>query len=302
LQPQPVHVAGLISGLSELIASTLGPRIELQIDLAGGLLHAVAEANQLEMALLNLAVNARDAMPDGGVLTIAARVETIKAGHPARMSAGRYVRISVADTGVGMDEATVERAVEPFFSTKGVGKGTGLGLSMVHGLAMQLGGGLHISSKIGAGTCVAFWLPVSDIQADAGRAACANAIPLTDRAGVALLVDDEKLVRASIADMLSDFGYRVVETGSAEEALAIYTNGGPNGAIDLVVTDHLMPGMTGTDLAHAIHAIKPELPVLIISGYAELGGIAPDLPRLAKPFRSSELSAMLENLTGRDAR
>jgi CheY-like chemotaxis protein len=173
---------------------------------------------------------------------------------------------------------------------------------MVHGLAMQLGGGLHISSKIGAGTCVAFWLPVSDIQADAGRAACANAIPLTDRAGVALLVDDEKLVRASIADMLSDFGYRVVETGSAEEALAIYTNGGPNGAIDLVVTDHLMPGMTGTDLAHAIHAIKPELPVLIISGYAELGGIAPDLPRLAKPFRSSELSAMLENLTSRDAR
>ncbi len=302
LQPQPVHVAGLISGLSELIASTLGPRIELQIDLAGGLLHAVAEANQLEMALLNLAVNARDAMPDGGVLTIAARVETIKAGHPARMSPGRYVRISVADTGVGMDEATVERAVEPFFSTKGVGKGTGLGLSMVHGLAMQLGGGLHISSKIGAGTCVAFWLPVSDIQADAGRAACANAIPLTDRAGVALLVDDEKLVRASIADMLSDFGYRVVETGSAEEALAIYTNGGPNGAIDLVVTDHLMPGMTGTDLAHAIHAIKPELPVLIISGYAELGGIAPDLPRLAKPFRSSELSAMLENLTSRDAR
>jgi len=202
---------------------------------------------------------------------------------------GRYVRLSVADTGIGMSEATLARAVEPFFSTKGIGKGTGLGLSMVHGLASQLGGALTIQSRPGVGTNIELWLPVATVAAQA-EAQAAGAAELPPACGTALLVDDEDLVRMSTADMLQDLGYSVTEVSSAEEALAIIRNGA---APDLLVTDHLMPGMNGTDLARTVHAERPETRILIVSGYAEAEGIAPDLPRLTKPFRKHELSAAL---------
>jgi PAS domain S-box-containing protein len=293
LQPGPVDVRRLVIGMSELIASTLGPRIDVRVELPEELPPALADANQLEMALLNLAVNARDAMPDAGVLTISAAREAVRGPHPAKLRVGHYVRLSVQDTGVGMDEATLGRAVEPFFSTKDVGKGTGLGLSMVHGLAEQLGGGLVLTSSPGTGTTVDLWLPLSATGASESEARTAGRTTAPKARGLALLVDDEDLVRMSTADMLMDLGYEVREARSADEALRLMSEGlAPN----LVVTDHLMPGMSGLELARDLRARQPDLPVLIVSGYAEMDGIAPGFARLTKPFRASEMAASLSAL------
>jgi CheY-like chemotaxis protein len=240
------------------------------------------------MAILNLSVNARDAMPDGGRLIISGRAESVAAGDLTGLAPGRYVRLSVADTGCGMDEETLKRAVEPFYSTKGVGKGTGLGLSMAHGLAAQLGGLLTIESRRNVGTNVELWLPATDAKAD-------DPDTLSDRkgspaVGTALLVDDEELVRASTAEMLADLGFAVSEAGSAEEALRLIEGGL---SFDVLVTDHLMPGMSGTELAREVVRQLPRTRVLIVSGFAEAEAAAPDLPRLVKPFRQSELASML---------
>jgi CheY-like chemotaxis protein len=192
-----------------------------------------------------------------------------------------------------MDEATLGRAVEPFFSTKDVGKGTGLGLSMVHGLAEQLGGGLVLTSSPGTGTTVDLWLPLSATGASESEADTAGRTTALTARGLALLVDDEDLVRMSTADMLMDLGYEVREARSADEALRLMSEGlAPN----LVVTDHLMPGMSGLELARDLRARQPDLPVLIVSGYAEMDGIAPGFARLAKPFRASEMVASLSAL------
>jgi PAS domain S-box-containing protein len=289
LQPTAVDVRRLVGGMVELITSTSGPKVDVRVELPDNLPCAVADANQLEMAVLNLAVNARDAMPDGGVLTISAACGSVPSGHRSKLHQGHYVRLSVADTGTGMDEATLARAVEPFFSTKGLGKGTGLGLSMVHGLALQLNGELMISSRLGEGTTIDLWLPISSVTADVDDGTLAAA-PVPRAMGTALLVDDEYLVRMSTADMLMDLGYEVVEAGSAEEALRLV---GEGLIPDLLVTDHLMPGMSGAELARNLRSHRPKLPVLIVSGYAETEGIAPDLPRLTKPFRNAELAANL---------
>jgi PAS domain S-box-containing protein len=286
LQPTAVDVRRLIDGMVGLLGSTLGPTIDIRVDLAGDLPPAKADPNQLEMALLNLAVNARDAMPEGGELTIAARRESVRGHHPSGVRPGHYVRLCVGDTGIGMDEATLRRAAEPFFSTKGVGKGTGLGLSMVHGLAAQLGGGLSIESAPGRGTMIELWLPISSTVADDGEQASAPVAAVIAR-GIALLVDDEELVRMSTAGMLDDLGYDVVEASSAEDALSLLRTGlEPS----LVVTDHLMPGMSGAQLARELKTERPGLPVLIVSGYAEAEGIDPDIARLTKPFRNAELA------------
>ncbi|WP_431358439.1 response regulator [Sphingomonas echinoides] len=244
------------------------------------------------MALLNLGVNARDAMPDGGTLRISATRESVR-NPRGILKPGHYVRLSVADTGLGMDEATLARAAEPFFSTKGVGKGTGLGLSMAHGLAAQLGGALTIQSRQGVGTNIDLWLPISAAVVDDGAVAQHPFKP-GKASGVVLLVDDEEVVRASTADMLEELGYVVRSAVSGEEALKQVGEGLDP---DLLVTDHPMPGMTGVDLVRALRKTKPNLPVLIVSGYAETEGIAPNLPRLTKPFRSAELGASLATLT-----
>jgi CheY-like chemotaxis protein len=243
------------------------------------------------MALLNLAVNARDAMPEGGTLTISARADTADGEASSRLAPGAYVRLSVADTGVGMDEETMLRAIEPFFSTKGVGRGTGLGLSMVHGLAAQLGGDLQLRSKRGLGTIVDLWLPVFNGEGEAPAMPTDGAHRVAS--GTALLVDDEEGVRLSTAEMLTDLGYEVVEASSAEEALQLVEQGLQP---DVVITDHLMPGMTGADLARALR--KRHLPVLIISGYSDVDEIAPDLQRLSKPFRQADIAVALAALTG----
>jgi PAS domain S-box-containing protein len=291
LQPVPVDVGQLIQGMADLVASTSGPRIRVDVELSPHLPAALADRNQLEMAILNLAVNARDAMPDGGLITISASRDEVGPGQRAQLAPGTYVRLSVADTGIGMDQATAARAVEPFFSTKGLGKGTGLGLSMVHGLAAQLGGALTIDTRLGIGTRIDLWLPLAGSRAEHDQEAPA-AQPLTS-SGIALLVDDEELVRASTADMLAELGYDVVEASSGEEALARIEGGL---APALLVTDHLMPGMTGTELFEALSAAGSGFPVLIVSGYAEDGGIPSDIPRLTKPFRINELAESIRQI------
>jgi PAS domain S-box-containing protein len=295
LQASAVDVGALVSGMVDLVASTSGPQVKVAVDLEEALPAARADPNQLEMAILNLSVNARDAMPDGGTLTISAVRETAGKMHRAKLKPGDYIRLSVADTGAGMDEATLARAVEPFFSTKGIGKGTGLGLSMVHGLASQLGGALAISSRPGLGSQIELWLPVSAEPAEAAERA-GTAAPEAKAIGTALLVDDEELVRATTADMLTDLGYEVIEAASGEEALKAVRGGL---RLDLLVTDHLMPGMTGVDLARAVREQRPGTPVLIVSGYAEAEAIAPDLPRLTKPFRQADMAAILGEVMAR---
>ncbi|MFN3725663.1 MAG: PAS domain-containing protein [Allosphingosinicella sp.] len=291
LQPSAVALAPLVEGMAELIGSTSGPRIRLAVDVPDTLPSVLADPNQLEMAILNLAVNARDAMPDGGRLTIAAAAAEPGQGEVPGVDPGAYVLLTVSDTGTGMDEATAARAIEPFFSTKGIGRGTGLGLSMVHGLVAQLGGALTIKSKPGLGTSVQLWLPVA--REDVKVAARPETRPATAAAGRVLLVDDEALVRESTASMLEDLGFEVHSTGSAEEALAALRSGFD---ADLLITDHLMPGMSGTDLVRIVRAERPGTAALVISGYAEDDGLAPEFPRLTKPFREADLAASLADL------
>jgi PAS domain S-box-containing protein len=294
LQPVSVDVAKLVNGMGDLVASTTGPQIRVVVDAPPDLPAAIADPNQLEMALLNLSVNARDAMPEGGTMRISACTEWVSRDHRSRLPTGDYLCLSVADTGIGMDAPTLARAVEPFFSTKGVGKGTGLGLSMVHGLASQLNGALTIQSSPGLGTNVELWLPRSmTLPTSASR--IDDAQERHSLRGIALLVDDEELVRASTSYMLADLGYRVIEASSGEEALQLLATGQH---VDLIVTDHLMPGISGTDLARRVRNARPGTAILLVSGYAEHEGLDPDLPRLTKPFRKSELAASLSQLGG----
>lgn len=291
LQTKSVDLAELVQGMAQLVASTSGPRVSIDIAIPRNLPPVHTDPHQLEMAILNLAVNARDAMPEGGTLRLAASEKHIDKGAGDDLRPGSYIHFQVADTGVGMDEATLARAVEPFFSTKGIGQGTGLGLSMVHGLAAQLGGALRISSELGKGTTIDMFLPMSS-----DRVACAERAPVAetrDHSGTVLLVDDEELIRMSTAAMLGDLGYAVTEASSAEAALKMVAEGL---APDLLLTDHLMPGLTGTELAHRVAERLPRTKALIISGYAEVEGIAPDIPRLAKPFREEDLARALKEL------
>lgn len=293
LQPQSVDVSALIEGIVDLIRRSLGPTVEVVLDLPQGLPAARVDPNQLELALLNLAINARDAMAGGGRLTIAVSAQQVCAGMVADLAEGSYIRILAADTGAGMDSVTLARAVEPFFSTKGVGKGTGLGLSMVHGLAAQSGGTLQLKSKPGEGTSVELWLPVTEDAADNLSETHAEAAAARCSAKV-LLVDDEELVRLATADMLRDIGYEVVEAASGSQALAELRSGE---GFDILITDYLMPGMTGGALISELRGSGNRIPALLITGYAAAGSDVPaDVPRLSKPFRQADLASRVNDL------
>ncbi len=290
LEVGPVDLAPLVEGLRHLVASTVGPQVRVGVHVGSDLPPMVADADRLEMAILALAANARDAMPGGGALTVSAAREEAGPGHPQGLPPGTYLRLRVEDTGRGLDGATEAGVMGPV-PTRGVGRGAGPGLSMVHGLALQLGGALGLESEPGEGTRATLWLPAarraSSRPGRAGGPAPARAV------GAALLVGDEPLVRETTADMLAELGYRVTPAASADEALRLVEGGL---APDLLVTDHLMPGMTGTDLALRLRGLCPGMPVLIVSGFAEAAGLSPDLPRLAKPVRRDELAASLERL------
>ncbi len=247
LQSRPVDIPLLLDGMHDMLSRSLGPTIEVSITSDPGLPAARVDPNQLELAILNLAVNARDAMPDGGPLAIHVSESSVDEAGP--LKAGRYVRVAVTDRGVGMSDSTRSRSVEPFFSTKGVGKGTGLGLSMVHGLAAQLGGTLQLKSAPGEGTTAEIWLPASSEPA-AEVANDPDALETATGNASILLVDDEDLVREGTADMLRDIGYDVQCAASGSEALALLRGGD----FDLLITDYLMPGMDGVELAKEAQA------------------------------------------------
>jgi signal transduction histidine kinase/ActR/RegA family two-component response regulator len=292
LTPQAVDVPQLVSSMTDLLARALGPSIEIVTRFPSGVAPVKVDPNQLEMALLNLAVNARDAMPTSGTITISARTEEVASRNEHGLSPGSYVCVSVSDTGLGMDAATLARAIEPFFTTKGIGKGTGLGLSMIHGLAVQSGGTLMLKSEVGKGTIAEIWLPRSEAIA-AAMVTDEEAHP-EHRICTVLLVEDDPLVMSGTAAMLEDLDHRVVGAPSGEEALRILRE---NASIDLVVTDHAMPGMTGLQLAERIRAEWPDMPILLASGHAELPertGLA--VPRLTKPFRQDELARAIAAL------
>ena len=293
LDLRAVDIATLVDGMRELMERSLGPQITLNISCEPDLAAARVDPSQLELALLNLAVNARDAMPGGGTLSIDVGAGTVGPEHPGDMRHGDYIRITVSDTGTGMDETTLSRAVEPFYSTKGVGRGTGLGLSMVHGLAAQSGGALLLSSQVGVGTVAEMWLPLANEQAEEPQQLSFEQAGKVRPTRI-LLVDDEAIVRAATGAMLSDLGHKVIEAGSGAQALELLRDGV---APELVITDYLMPGMNGAELAKEIRAAHPNLPIMIATGYAAVAGNAmADLPLLPKPFRQSELAATIERL------
>ena len=291
LKPEAVEVPMLVSSITDMLSRSIGPTIRIASEFQPGLPPTLVDPNQLELALLNLALNARDAMPRGGTLTISARQETVAVGHPQGLPPGWYICLAVADTGTGMDGATLKRAAEPFFTTKGPGKGTGLGLSMVHGLAAQSGGMLWMESRLGTGTTMEVWLPAT--ERGAGDQAPAIALPRTRTARTCrvLVVDDDPLVAAGTSAMLEDLGHNVIEASSGARALEALRAGAK---VDVVITDYAMPGMTGRSGQVRPICCASSVPVILATGYAELPkGIATRLPCLNKPYQQEELDAQI---------
>lgn len=290
LKPEPTDLAQLLEGMRGLMERSLGTIVTIRYDLAPGLPPARVDPNQLELAILNLAVNARDAMPEGGELTIT--LNQVDGGESGIGLSGPFLRLGVADSGTGMDAATLKSAIEPFFSTKELGKGTGLGLSMVHGLAVQLDGALKLISAPGEGTTAELWLPVSTApvmeipEMEPERSAAP--------ASTILVVDDDALINMNTVDMVEDLGHTALEAYSGKQALEIL---GSDRQVDVLITDYAMPGMTGVELAGKARQLRPGLPILLATGYADLpSGTSTDLPRLAKPYQQADLATQIARL------
>ncbi|MCW1432233.1 PAS domain S-box protein [Novosphingobium sp. JCM 18896] len=288
LQVDRIDLSQLLSGMNDLVQRSIGPEWPISTSFPLKLPQVCADANQLEMALLNLIVNARDASPGGGAILISAACEDVADGMIDDLSAGSYVRMGVKDNGIGMDADTLQRATEPFFTTKGVGKGTGLGLPMVHGMARQIGGTFQLLSEVGRGTSAVIWLPVANAEAEP-----ADDSPVqTDRRGTRsltiLAVDDDALVLMNTVALLEDLGHDVIEASSGRQALEVFAG---QHDIDMLITDQAMPMMTGVELIEAIDAIRPGTPAIIASGYGE-GVEVPgrEVVRLGKPFNQSQLA------------
>jgi PAS domain S-box-containing protein len=294
LHMEPIDVSGLVRGMMDMLSRSLGPLTVIETSFLVRLPTILTDPNQLEMAILNLVVNARDAMPSGGRIVLRASEESLPSGE-GPLSPGRYVRIAVIDQGEGMDAKTLEQAITPFFTTKGVGKGTGLGLSMVQGLASQSGGRLMLKSSLGEGTTAELWFPVVVVERTAEVA-----IGLTQRAENAsrrlriVAVDDDGLVLMNTTLMLEDLGHTVFEAMGGPEALDILRKQ----QVDLVICDHAMPRMTGAQLAEAIRSEWPDMPIILATGYAEIpeGAGIVDLPRLGKPFSQAQLAEAISRI------
>ena len=292
LKAQATDVRSLVEDMMGLIERSVGPMVRVQLFVEGAMPVVDVDPNQLEMALLNLAVNARDAMVSGGELTIRLHAQNVDEEAQLGIRSGRYVVLSVQDTGVGMDSETLAKAVEPFFSTKEVGKGTGLGLSMVFGLAQQSGGALRLESAPSSGTTARLWLPIA-LKASVAAGRTSIVPPQSARARI-LFVDDDLLIAGSTVALLEDLGHEVVEVHSAREALQLLEQGL---ATDLLITDHAMPGMTGVELAREARRQRPQLPILLATGFAESEGVkVVDVDRLAKPYTQDQLAAEIARL------
>ncbi|RON80607.1 PAS domain-containing sensor histidine kinase [Pseudomonas fluorescens] len=290
LKTESVDIAQLVQGITGLLRSSLGPGIRIETRFPDDLELVLADTNQLELTLLNLVTNARDAMPDGGTVSISAEPQVVLELGQTELPVGRYVCLSVVDNGEGMDEHTLASARDPFFTTKGLGKGTGLGLSMVHGFMEQLGGRFVLKSEKAQGTTAELWIPVA-VAGVASKPLYSPAEPVVVPRLSVLVVDDDSLVLTSTSLLLEDLGHRVVSATSGAQALALFDQGE---VIDLMITDMAMPKMSGAQLAHAVRVLKPDLPIILATGYAErLEGFAAQLPRLPKPFTQMNLVAII---------
>ncbi|WDH32531.1 hybrid sensor histidine kinase/response regulator [Pseudomonas chlororaphis] len=286
LKTEPVALTQLMTNLSGLLGSSLGPQVSIFTELPESLPTVLADVNQLELAVLNLATNARDAMPGGGTLVFKADLCDSGQAAGVNLPHERYVRLCVIDSGEGMDEQTLALAADPFFTTKGVGKGTGLGLSMVHGLAEQLGGRLILKSLKGQGTTAELWLPLAS-QATPVVPARLPAPDSQQQPLCVLVVDDDSLVLTSTTLLLEDLGHQVLCAMSGAQALQRFAE---YPAIDLMITDLAMPVMDGGQLASAVRELRPDLPIILASGYAQrLEGLAAALPRVPKPYTQLQL-------------
>jgi signal transduction histidine kinase len=299
LKPEAIDVPQLVNGIKELLERALGHGVALRTQFQDALPAALVDANQLELALLNVALNARDAMPNGGKLTLSAQAYSQLANEAnAALQPGDYLRIVIEDDGVGMNEVTLAKATEPFFTTKGPGKGTGLGLSMVHGLAAQSGGRLRIRSQPDVGTTLELWLPIAK-TAPVSLPIGAHAPKVAPRVGACriLIVDDDLLVMTGVSAMLEDLGHAPIEAHSGEEALAKLAAGLK---VDVVITDHAMPVMTGLQLARTIQERHPGIPIILATGYAELpvDPASLGIPRLAKPCSQYDIATAIQSALG----
>ncbi len=295
LDPSPVDVHALLTGLKSLLHRTLPPNIAMQTSFGEQLPFALTDAHQFENALLNLALNARDAMPAGGALGIHCERQAIDGAQAGELALqpGEYVCVSVTDTGCGMDEQTLLHACEPFFTTKSVGSGSGLGLSMVYGFARQSGGALRLQSTVGQGSRVALYLPATAMPPASTDVGTSSAAKLLDRRRLVLLVEDDPEVRRVLRRQLLELGFTVVEAEDGREALTMLAQ---IDEIDIVISDVMMPGgIDGAELATCIRVERPDIGILLVSGHGQ-GGQGGDFPLLAKPFTKAELAAALAEL------
>jgi CheY-like chemotaxis protein/two-component sensor histidine kinase len=292
----PVAVNEIVANMQDLLRHAVGRNVAIEMQLDPAVSHGICDANQLENAVLNLAINARDAMPAGGRLTISTGATSVSSDP--ELEPGDYVCVSVADTGEGMAPDVIERAIEPFFSTKPLGKGTGLGLAQVYGIARQSGGTVHIESELGRGTTVHLLMPATSPADAASGAEGGPAAPQTpgvrDRGATVLVIDDDDDVRAFLAESLESLGYSVVSAEDGPSGLDQLERHRP----DLVLLDYAMPGMNGAEVARAAREERPDTPIVFVTGYAESdqieAALGPDVPILRKPFTVAQLAAAVD--------
>jgi signal transduction histidine kinase len=304
LDPRPVEINDLIRSMSDLIERAIDEKIDFKVALADDLPAAIIDPHQLENAILNLALNARDAMPDGGALTLETTLADLDQAHVASrpgLSPGSYLMIAVSDTGVGIAPDLIEKVFDPFFTTKPLGQGTGLGLSMVYGFVQQSGGQVRIHSQIGMGTSVKLYLPITD-ERPAAASAAASAAPHGDGQRV-LVVEDEPAVRMLVREVLEELHYDAVEFADPLAAAPYLASGE---RIDLMISDVGLPGMSGRELAETARAHRPDLPILFITGYAEnaairAGFLGANMSMVTKPFSLDELAAKVSQMIGAPA-
>jgi len=297
LEVKPTYIAPLIEEMRPLLRNVLGPGVTKKFDLDPSLMPVLADPTQVEVAVLNLAINARDAMPEGGTLTISSRRRRIS--EDPELEPGTYVELSIVDTGVGMTPDVLARAFEPFFTTKEVGKGTGLGLSMVYGMARQSGGAVRIESEPGVGTTVRLYFRRAkrDAEVPGSGGKTGDELRRSRGAATVLIIDDDEDVRHFIAAGLEEYGHDVIEAADGREGIERFDTARP----DLVVIDYIMPGLSGAEVAAHILATRPDQPILFVSGYSETDAIrkvAPDAIILAKPFRAAALENAVREALG----
>ncbi len=303
LDPKPTNVNRLISGMDELIRRTIGPDIAMEVIGASGLWPALVDPSQLENALLNLCINARDAMPQGGRLTIETANKWLdrQAARSQEIPEGQYLSLCVTDTGVGMSPEVIAKAFDPFFTTKPLGEGTGLGLSMIYGFAKQSGGQVRIYSELGEGSTVCIYLPrhhAGEIEDDAAET---SRLARSEQGETVLIVDDEPTVRMLVTDVLQDLGYTAIEAADSVAGLKILQS---DVRIDLLISDVGLPGgMNGRQMADAARLTRPDLKILFITGYAENaavgnGRLAPGMAVITKPFPVEALASRIREILG----